>query len=937
MRSRAERNKLNITKPKTNDPLSYNIHLLGDLLGQIIREQQGQHVFDQVEQIRALAREWRSADSLSGVGGLARVCENLELDLALPVLKAFTTYFHLVNLAEEHEQVRVLRARESMEQARPVADSIAEAVNILRLQGVTPEKMQLLLDQLCIEIIFTAHPTESKRRSVLGKLRAVSHALDRLDNYRLLPREYERLRAGLRAQITLLWLTNAVRLQRPTVLDEVRHGLWYFSETLFEVIPDIYYSLEQALARAYPGHSFRVSTFLRFGSWIGGDRDGNPNVTAAVTAETFPLHREVIQHYFGQRVNDLFGEFSMSERYTHVATALEQWLVEQKMHYPKLAQALTQRHPNEPYRQAFSFIAHGLGQPTLPDKFLEPDESVILSTHLLYPSGGDLLADILQVAESLKSTSETRLLAQRLNPLLRQVETFGLHTAALDIRQHSNEHQSVITELLRQTGLAADYADLSEDDKVALLNQLLKTTAFPEINAAGLSPLASDTVDLFRLLAQVHASDPAALGCYMISMAHQASDILEVLWLAGLVGLYRPKEGVSALDIAPLFETITDLEQAPVVLEALYNTPTYYNHLRARNSRQLIQLGYSDSTKDGGYLTANWALYQAQRTLSALARHYGIQVTFFHGRGGAIGRGGGPTHRVIKGMPPETMNGRIRMTEQGEVIFDRFGHPAIARRYLEQVIGAVLQVGAIQADTTRPEWETVMQTLSAHAHRAYRQLIFETPDFLDYFHQATPIDVITELTIGSRPARRSASDRIEDLRAIPWVFAWMQSRHTLPGWYGLGSALSRYMWEVPGGRDTLQTLYQKWPFFKSVLDNAQMALLKADMSIAARYAQLVTDRALGDHIFSQIAAEHTQTQQALLVVSQQKRLLDNEKVLQRAIQLRNPYVDSLSLTQVGLLRRFRALPEEDSAERKTILDALRLSIVGIAAGLKNTG
>lgn len=937
MKSRAERNRPTITKPKTNDPLSYNIHLLGDLLGQIIREQQGEPVFDQVEQIRALAREWRSPDSLSGVGELAHVCENLELDLALPTLKAFTTYFHLVNLAEEHEQVRVLRARENMERTRPVADSIAEAVNILRLQGVTPEKMQALLDQLCIEIVFTAHPTESKRRSVLGKLRDISQMLDRLDNYRLLPREYERLRADLRAQITLLWLTNAVRLQRPTVLDEVRHGLWYFSETLLGVIPDIYFSLEQALARAYPGHSFRVPTFLRFGSWIGGDRDGNPNVTAAVTAETFPLHQEVIQHYFGQLVNDLFGEFSMSERYTRVTPALERWLAEQKTRYPKLAQALAKRHPHEPYRQAFSFIAHQLGQPTLPDKFLEPDETAPHSTRLLYLSGADLLADILQVAESLNSARETRLLAQRLNPLLRQVETFGLHTAALDIRQHSNEHQAVIAELFQQAGLAADYAALSEDDKVTLLNQLLKTATFPEINAASLSPLTSDTLELFRLLAQVHVTDPAALGCYMISMAHQASDILEVLWLAGLVGLYRPQERVSALDIAPLFETIADLEQAPAVLEALYNTPAYYNHLRARNFRQLIQLGYSDSTKDGGYLTANWALYQAQRTLSGLARRYGIQVTFFHGRGGAIGRGGGPTHRVIKGMPPETMNGRIRMTEQGEVIFDRFGHPTIARRYLEQVIGAVLQVGAIQADTTRPEWEAVMQNLSAHAYQAYRQLIFETPDFLDYFHQATPIDVITELTIGSRPARRTGSDRIEDLRAIPWVFAWMQSRHTLPGWYGLGTALTCYMWEAPRGRETLQTLYQKWPFFKSVLDNAQMALLKADMSIAARYAQLVTDRALGDHILGQIAAEHTQTQQALLVVSRQKRLLDNEKVLQRAIQLRNPYVDSLSLTQVGLLRRFRALPEEDSAERKTILDALRLSIVGIAAGLKNTG
>jgi phosphoenolpyruvate carboxylase len=926
-----------LTKPKTNDPLSFNIHLLGDLLGHIIREQQGERVFNQVEQIRALAREWRGPDSVSGVGALASVCENLEVELALPTLKAFTTYFHLVNLAEEHEQVRVLRTRESSEKTRPVADSIAEAVNLVRLQGVTPETMQALLNQLCVEIIFTAHPTESKRRSVLGRLRAISHRLDQLDNYKLLPREQEAVLADLRAQITLLWLTNDVRLHQPTVLDEVRHGLWYFSETLFEVIPEIYDSLRRGLARAYPNHPFQVPTFLRFGSWIGGDRDGNPNVTAAVTAGTFPLHQEAVQQYFGQILNNLFGEFSMSEGDTGLPTPLEELIKRQRVRFPNLAQALAKRHANEPYRQALSFIAYGLGQPTLPEKFFEPEGANRSLSRLLYNSGAELLADLRQVAESLKSARETKPLAQRLNPLLRQVETFGLHTAALDIRQHSNEHQTAVAEILQQTGQAADYASLAEDDKAALLNRLLQTSQFPEIAPAALSPLARDTLELFRLLASVQAKDPAALGCYLISMAHQPSDILEVLWLARLVGLYRPEANFSALDIAPLFETITDLEQAPTVMETLFKSSAYQAHLKARGQRQLIQLGYSDSTKDGGYLTATWALHQAQRTLSNLARRYEVQVTFFHGRGGAIGRGGGPTHRVIKALPPETMNGQFRLTEQGEVIFDRFSHPAIARRYLEQVVGAVLQVGAIQSNTTQAEWEAVVQTLSANAHQAYRQLIFETPGFLDYFHQATPIDVITELTIGSRPARRSASARIEDLRAIPWVFAWMQSRQTLPGWYGLGSALSRYMWQTPHGLETLQTLYQKWPFFKSALDNAQMALLKADMAIAARYAHLVADRQLGERIFSQIAAEHTQTEQTLLAISRQKRLLDNEKVLQRAIQLRNPYVDPLSLIQVGLLRRYRALPEADSAERKTILDGLRLSIVGIAAGLKNTG
>lgn len=933
MKSKSERTKSDATNPK-KDPLSYNIHLLGDMLGQVIREQQGQRVFDTVEQIRALAREWRAADSVTGVTPLAQVCENLPFELAVPVLRSFTTYFHLVNLAEEHEQVRVLRARE-LDRTHPLADSIAEAVDILKRQGLTPEKVQALLDQLSVEIIFTAHPTESKRRAVLRKLRSISMMLGQLDMQRMLPREREQTLDNLRTQITLLWLTNEVRTHQPTVFDEVEHGLWYFAQTLFEVVPEIYHALEQALTRAYPGHYFRVPTFLHFGSWIGGDRDGNPNVTADITRQVFPLYGETSRQYFGATLRRLFSEFSLSSQYTDVSSNLAQYIREQQERYPELAQALARGFANEPYRQTLTYMGHQLGYRMLPPRPTvsgQPTPPIGLS----YRRGAELLADTRRLVESLQSVTDTAPLARRLTPLLRQVETFGLHSAALDLRQHSGEHEAVVAELLAKANLAADYASLSEEDKTTLLNQLLETAAFPT-PPESLSNQAREALALFTLLKEVSDTNPEALGCYLVSMAHQPSDILEVLWLAGLVGLYRPAERVSGLDIGPLFETIADLEKAPVCLNTLFNTPAYRLHLQARRQRQMIQLGYSDSTKDGGYLTANWSLYQAQRTLAGVARRYGVRLTFFHGRGGAIGRGGGPTHRVIKGLPPQTMNGRIRITEQGEVIADRFGNPVIGHRYLEQVIGAVLQVSASQADGIPPEWEHMLTSMSNSAYRAYRSLVFETPGFLDYFQQATPIDVITELTLGSRPARRTASARFEDLRAIPWVFAWMQSRHTLPGWYGLGSALTAYAWDTPNGLTALQNLYRQWPFFQAVLDNAQMALLKADMAIASRYARLVSDAALSERIFGQIAAEHACTQQILLAISQQKRLLDNEKILQRAIQLRNPYVDSLSLTQVGLLRRFRTLPDHDSAERKEVLDALRLSIVGIAAGLKNTG
>ncbi|MFQ5856999.1 MAG: phosphoenolpyruvate carboxylase [Anaerolineae bacterium] len=925
-----------MTRTGVRDPLSQDIHLLGDLLGEILREQEGQPVFDLEERIRALAKEWRAISSTTVFGALADLCEELEVERALPILKAFTTYFHLVNLAEEHHRVRVLRAREKAAGAIPLADSIAEAVHALRAQGMTAEGMQELLNRLSIELVFTAHPTESKRRTVLEKLRAISMALYHLDTQDLLARERDRLLADLRAHITLLWLTDEVRARRPTVLDEVRNGLWYFAETLFDVVPEIYRSFHQALAQAYPGRSFHIPIFLHFGSWIGGDRDGNPHVTKAITAETFRLHRNLARRHHGQTLLQLIGELSLSGGCARLTPALQQFVAEQRGRYPSLAQALDGRNQDEPYRQALSFIAHGLGERTPPERPPEPGGPDDPWPQPAYDSGLELLADLSRVAESLQDTGNPVLVQERLAPILRQVETFGLHTAALDIRQHSTEHEAVVAELLRAAGIASNYGAFPEADKARLLNHLLETETFPSIDVSAFSDLATETLDLFRLLRRVCDEDPQALGYYLISMAHQPSDVLEVLWLAGLVGLSHPQESFSGLDIAPLFETITDLERAPVVLEALLGTPTYRAHLRAREDHQLVQLGYSDSTKDGGYLTANSALYRAQRRLAAVAHRHNIRLTFFHGRGGAVGRGGGPTHWAILGLPPDTMDGRIRITEQGEVIFDRFGHPVIALRYLEQVIGAVLQAGAAQPVAGEPEWEKMMEVLSAIAYIAYRNLVYETPGFLDYFHQATPIDVITELTIGSRPARRTEAERFEDLRAIPWVFAWMQSRHTLPGWYGLGHALAQYMQETADGLEALQTMYQGWLFFRAVVDNAQMALCKADMAIAARYAGLVADPELGQRVFGRIAAEHARTRDALLAITGQQALLDNEPVLQRAIRLRNPYVDPLSLVQVGLLRRLRALPE-NSAERETVVDALRLSIVGIAAGLKNTG
>ncbi|MBI5082187.1 MAG: phosphoenolpyruvate carboxylase [Chloroflexi bacterium] len=894
-------------RTSSGDALSQKIHVLGDLLGETIREQEDPAIFARVERIRALAKDWRAAASPDNLHALTHISDDADTETNLLTLKAFTTYFHLVNLAEEHHRVRVLRARDRAADIDPVADSIADAVFALRDHGLTPQEVQALLDQLSVDFVFTAHPTESKRRSVLEKLRAISATLQRVDSEDVSPRDLDEAYVELQTQITLLWLTDEVRVKKPTVIDEVRNGLWFFSGTLFNAVTETYRSLEEGLASAYPDHVFRLPPFLKFGSWIGGDRDGNPFVNNAVTSATLALHRELARENLENAVMRLMWEMSLSVRYE---SQIESFLNDQRERFPYSLRQLEEDHPDQPYRQALgAIVAH-------------------LNDDRIYANGDEVLHDLKRIEDSLARSKATLLAEERFAPLIHHTQTFGLHTAALDIRQHSGEHEEAITEVFRAGGVTEDYAALPESEKVKLLAAQIEKGEVKTNAQFTFSEKTLELNNLFSLLERVHNHDASALGYYMISMAHAPSDVLEVLWLMRRAEL--------SLDVAPLLETIADLEEAPTMLESLLSVNVYRDHLRTRNDHQLIQLGYSDSTKDGGYVTASWALYRAQRTLTKVAEKFGVRLTFFHGRGGAIGRGGGPTHRAILGLPPNTMHGSIRLTEQGEVLFDRFGHPIIAQRYLEQVVGAVLRVAAGTSAGVQPEWEAAMELLSESAHQAYRKLVYETPNFLEYFGQATPIDVVTELTIGSRPSKRSASGRLEDLRAIPWVFAWMQSRNTLPGWYGLGSAIARYVERIPNGVDQLRLMYRGWYFFRAMMDNAQQALAKADMAIASCYADLVADRELRDRVFNQIRDEHDRTREMLLLVNRQKVLLGNEPVLQRAIKLRNPYVDSMSFIQLGLLRKLRALPAE-SDERKEIMDALRLSIVGVAAGLKNTG
>jgi phosphoenolpyruvate carboxylase len=937
--------------------LSRDIHLLGDLLGETIVAQEGQAVFNMEERIRALAKELRATGSETIAQVLAEFSEGLDPAQAFPILKAFTKYFQLVNIAEEHHRVRTLRQRELSRGLEFPAqltreESVAEAVAWLLDQGADADQMRQLLANLSIQLVFTAHPTEAKRRTVLAKLGRISRALTELEVRDLLPREHTALIAAIREEIAALWQTDDVRGRRPIVLDEARNVVYYFQHALFDVVPAIYAELEAALADCYPGESFQPLVWLRFGAWPGGDRDGNPNVTPEATELTLRLMKAVALQMHQSSMRELIGRLTTSLRQASVSQELLESLAADRIRYPDLARVAVERYPNEPYRQKLALMLRRLELTWRHNEDRQP------SARTDYHTADELLADLAIIDRSLRANRGTVLANGYLAKVRRQVQVFGLHLATLDVRQHSGYYETAVTEVLARRGLCADYAGLAEEEKQVLLCRLidLPESGRPQTVAPALdadrSAETADTLGTFQAIRQgLDDISPGCIDSIIISMTRQPSDVLAVLWLMAESGLARlaGDQPYSDLDVVPLIETIEDLRGAGQMMDRLWRLPVYRRQVAARGDRQQVMIGYSDSNKDGGYLTANWELYRAQRALAAAAGQHNITLTLFHGRGGTIGRGGGPANRAILAQPRGTLHGRLKLTEQGEVIAERYANPDIAHRHLEQVVNAVFKSSLdTPLDPREAGWEAIMADLSAQAYRAYRWLVYETPGFVDYFTQSTPIEEINRLTIGSRPARRRPGQGIADLRAIPWGFAWMQSRALIPGWYGLGTALDGYIRQQPSS-DTLepaptpelrlaqlQEMYADWPFFRAVLDNAEMALAKADIPIARRYATLVADQALRVAIFGRIESEYARSRACVLQISRQAELLDNEPVLQRSIQLRNPYVDPLSYIQVGLLRRLRSLPPDDP-DRESLLAAILLSINGVAAGMRNTG
>ena len=834
------------------DSLSAEIRTLGHLLGRVIVELEGREIFDLEERLRVLAKRSRSGD-VQAERELSATIENLTVEQAGKMAMAFTVYFELVNLAEETHRVRLLRQRRraqySTEGGAPMRESIGAALRELKARNVPAERVQSLLDKLEIELVFTAHPTEAKRRTMLNKLQRLAHRLH--DPQSLIEDEITGIAnpRALEREITSLWLTDRSRASRPEVTDEVLTGLWYFDTTLWDTVPLLQDEMERALTETYP--ELKAPTrWLRFGSWMGGDRDGNPNVTPQITAETLILHRQLALQKSDEALRVLARLLSVSSRLDEVSSELEALLQTDPVLKP-FYDSLRSRYPAEPYRLALA----GLRARVEVGRKIG-NASVLLDLTAELPSALKVedITRVLDVVSNSLASHRAKLLSEgELHRFRQQMEIFGLAVARLDVRQHSGRHEKAVAEIFAALQLAPDYAALDEETRLALLLEILGRPA-PALTALKFTPETEDVVGSLHVLKRAgEMLGERAVGVYIISMTHDLSDVIEVLVLQHLVGV--------SLDIVPLFETLSDLEAAPGILLAMFASPPYREHLRAHRDHQVVMLGYSDSNKDCGYLTANWALYLAQETISRACREHGIGLTLFHGRGGSIARGGGPAAKAILAQPCGLFDARIRVTEQGEVLSTRYHDPDLAFRIIEQMTyGVLLGAEAAQTEADVPaEWRAAMEETSKMAYAAYHRLVQEDPAFIEFWRTATPIEEISGLKLGSRPTFRKATKSVDDLRAIPWVFSWMQSRFVFPGWYGLGSALEQFAAKGPAEAELLKTMYRDWMFFRATIDNAQLTLLKADMRIAFHYALLVDDEALRVRMFDLMAEEFSRT------------------------------------------------------------------------------
>ena len=908
-------------------PLREDIRRLGTILGDTVRDQEGELVFSLVENIRQTSVRFHRDEDQAARAELEAMLNGLTPKQTTRIIRSFSYFSHLSNIAEDLHHIRRTRAHD-LAGSPPRKGSLAHTLDLVQQAGITTDQLRDFFAHALVSPVLTAHPTEVRRKSAQNREMEIARLLSERERLELTPEELATNDAALQRAVLILWQTSILRWTKLTVLDEVENGVSYYGTTFLHELPRLYAALEDRLATLDPAWAEReVPSFLRMGSWIGGDRDGNPFVTADVLQQAMRLHCARTFAFYLDELHELGGELSLNRRNVNVTEQL-QTLADR-------SPDRSQRRQDEPYRRAITGIyarlaatAHGLGLPQV--------QRHAVGDAAPYASADELRAELDVLDRSLRENGSAILARGRLRHLRRAVDLFGFHLASLDLRQNSDVHERTVGELLEVARPGTGYAALAEEARVALLLEELATQR----------PLASPFVTyteetegelaIFRTAAEMRRLyGPAAVVTCIISKADGVSDVLEVALLLKEAGLLRPSAAALDLNIVPLFETIQDLRNCPRVMDQLLALPIYQQLLASRGRVQEVMLGYSDSNKDGGFVTSGWELYKAEIGLIEVFQRHGIRLRLFHGRGGSVGRGGGPSYQAILAQPGGAVQGQIRITEQGETITGKYANPELGRRNLEVFAAATLEATLLQPPRAAPRdsYLAAMEELSAHAFQAYRGLVYETPGFEQYFWESTVIGEIATLNIGSRPASRKKTRSIEDLRAIPWVFSWAQCRLMLPGWYGFGTAVQAWLAAHPeDGLAVLQAMHAEWPFFETLLSNMDMVLAKSNLAVASRYAALVSDAELRQSVFQRIRTEWQAAREALLAITGQGKLLESNPLLARSLRHRLPYLDPLNHLQVELLRRHRSA---DSDER--VLRGIQLTINGISAGLRNTG
>jgi phosphoenolpyruvate carboxylase len=918
--------KNGVEVPDKDVPLRDDIRLLGRILGDTVREQEGEAAFEIVERIRQTSIRFHRDAEEEARRDLEATLKSLSREQTIQIIRAFSFFSHLANIAEDQHHIRRTRAHARAASA-PREGSVALALARLSAAGISGAQLQRFFADCIVSPVLTAHPTEVRRRSTIDREMEVAQLLAERDPVEATPEELAANSEALRRAVLTLWQTNILRRTRPAVVDEVDNGLAYYDHTFLRELPRLYADLEGQLRSMDADWDIgELPSFLRVGSWIGGDRDGNPFVTAEVLREALRLQSGRALNFYLAELHLLGGEISLDAQLVRISAELGD-----------LAERSPDRLPSrreEPYRRAISCIYARLAatacalNPSAPAG--EPVDGAPP-----YAGAADLRADLDILHRSLVANGSAALARGRLRSLRRAVDVFGFHLAPVDLRQNADVHERTVDELVEMVSPGARYRRRSEDGRITLLLDELKTSRPLTSPFLSYSDEATSELKILRTAAEAHERyGEAAVPNYIISKAESVSDVLEVALLLKEAGLLRPREGTLAMNIVPLFETIADLRNCGAVMDKLLALPDYEALLNSRGRSQEIMLGYSDSNKDGGYLASGWELYKAELVLIEVFRRRGVRLRVFHGRGGSVGRGGGPSYQAILAQPGGAVQGAIRITEQGEVIASKYSNSEMGRRNLEILAAATLEATFLQPREPAPsgDYLAAMEQLSADAYRAYRSLVYETEGFEQYFLQSTVIGEIANLNIGSRPASRTKSSHIADLRAIPWVFSWAQCRLMLPGWFGFGSAVKAWLAARPDGMSVLQAMYRQWPFFQALLSNMDMVLAKSDIAIASRYAELVKDSALRDVIFARLREEWHDSIAAVLEIMGQEVLLESNPLLARSIRNRFPYLDPLNHVQIELLNRHRA---GDTDER--VVHGIHLTINGIAAGLRNSG